>query len=161
MKTFILSLTLLLISIPMKASAQLMTISSDIDNVVSEMTVNKNVQGDLHSLRIISRSGTTVTKEIIIPFHELQRSTPVVLKDDLSVVSLRTLHSFDHRFGGGMEMRYLANGLTKSYSTLNFDLLKNGSEWEAFQNNKKLTRMVIKGRKVMGKVVGISHIDLL
>jgi hypothetical protein len=56
-------------------------------------------------------------------------------------------------------MTYLTNGITMNYDELDFEIVRKGDRWEALTlKGRKINRLTLISRKILGKVIGIKKI---
>jgi hypothetical protein len=147
---------------------QLFQVTSDVSKGVLDVKVLLNAQSELLGLRYITESGSILSFNL----NQLASGGDLFKSGKRSVVKIIG-RSLSPSTGGRLELIYLENGITNSYSKFNMMLVNsgNGSEknWEIEtlpsengrgEPGRKFTKMGLKGNWFFGTVIGIQEITV-
>jgi hypothetical protein len=140
------------------STQNVLTISSDIDPVVSQLSVGSSASGALQRIGIVGRLNGDITSNRTFTLTQLRNGVVVEHKDGRDIVIFKA-HNFHETYGGRVEVQFMVNGLTRSYNSLSFDLIKDGGKWVASLDGRTITSLRLHGNRKMGKVIGIARIS--
>jgi hypothetical protein len=138
---------------------KLLTIHNDYDDNVNQFIAITDSLGNIKEFKIVKLAKNVTQSQRIISLAQLKAGAALVEKEGLSVISMRSMPSFDYRYGGAFEIRYLTNGVTKSYSSLHLDLIKDGNQWKVYSAKRAISLMKVETRSALGRTIGISRIS--
>ena len=115
--------------------------------------------GNIKEFKIVKIANKVTQSQKVISLAQLKNGAALIEKEGLNVISMRCMASFDFRYGGNIEIRYLTNGITKSYSAIHLDLLKEGNQWRVYSSKKLITQMKVETKSALGRTIGISRIS--
>ena len=158
----LLVLPLLLISFATSArTVKLATITSDIDQDVTEYFINFNDNNEVDSMRcrtIMPNGG--IFRDETVSIEEVMTDGAVMYeRDGYHVVKLQ-VENFNPKTGGTVKLNYLFNAITGARSTKNFYLSSGQNNVDLKdQNMNKVNRMYfVANRNILVGVVGVKEI---
>lgn len=140
----------------MAADILISTATSDVDSVVTKLWVTTDEFGEATGLKMTFNDGTPDKS-----FTPAQVRSGMVLKkvDSYDVVVIKS-RDFEVDRGGHLTMEYLSNGITGSRNDKELEIEFNGAGWELFHDGRDVDKFHFKGRKILGKLVGIKDVQI-
>ena len=130
------------------------TASSDVDSVVAQLLIVTDEDGSAKQLKISTNDGDAPSSYNA----ELIKQGVVVKKVDSHKVVVIKSDDFEVDRGGHFKMEFLSNGITGSKSHKELEIDFDGTTWNLYYEGRKATKFIFKGRKIFGKLVGISDV---
>lgn len=130
------------------------TASSDVDDVVAKLWLVTTEDGTTKSLKLTTNDGSA--PELYAPS---QVSRGIILKqvDEYEVVVIRS-DDFEVDRGGHLALEFLSNGITGSRDGKELEIEFDGRDWKLFHEGVQVSSFHFKGRKFLGKLVGIKDV---
>ena len=130
--------------------------SSDVDNIVAQLWIVTEADGSAKQLKITTNDGdapsvynaSLIKKGVVI--KKVDKYDVVVIKSD----------DFEVDRGGHFKMEFLSNGITGSKNHKELAIEFDGASWKLYHEGELATRFIFKGRKIFGKLVGISNVEI-
>jgi hypothetical protein len=118
------------------------------------LTFNLDKEGDVLKInRKSSGSNQSFTVD------QLNEKGVILYKTEGRDVIKLMSNSMDRIYGGHIIMTFLTNGITMTYDELDFEIVRKGDRWEALTlKGRKINRLTLISRKILGKVIGIKKI---
>ncbi|MEO5971200.1 MAG: hypothetical protein ABIQ95_14830 [Bdellovibrionia bacterium] len=138
---------------------QLFHVTSDALKGVLDIKAVVGANSELLGLKYITEKGEVLQFSI----DQLSRGADLMKEDGMSVVKILG-HQLSATSGGNLELIYLRDGLSGSYSKFNMNVVNAGRGWEMetlpSAGSRKFTKMFLKGNWFFGKVIGISEVSV-
>ena len=138
-------------------SQHLVTATSDVDPVVTDLFLISNDQGETEKLKMTFSDGESA--RFSSP-KNLSEGTVLKQVSGRDVVVLKS-EEFDTLKGGYVDMVYLANGITGNRKSLELRIIQDSEGWKIFYDGIQIKRFHFLGKKFLGKVVGIDKVQVL
>jgi hypothetical protein len=151
-------LSLLCLSLTTWAQGALLTISSDVEPTISTMSILEGRDGAFGQMQLIASLDGKINSQRQFGLEQLRRGVVLEQQDGRDIIILKMMENFDQLYGGQVEVRFMINGLTKTYGRLHFDILREGNKWVASHEGKPIQRLRIIGNRKLGKTIGIARI---
>ncbi len=153
---FTVVLTLLISQAIMAKDILVSTVTSDVDSLVTKLWIVTNDDGSAKALKMTSDDNTDPAI-----FSPSKVQAGIVLKkvDHYDVVVLKS-EDFEIDRGGHLEMEYLSNGITGSTDTEELSIEFDGATWKLYYRGEAISRFHFKGKKILGKLVGIKRVEI-
>ncbi len=118
-----------------------------------------NANSELLGLRYLTQTGEVLTFNM----DQLSQGADLMKDGDRSVVKIIG-HQLTAAAGGKLEMIYLDDGLSGSYSKFNMKIINSQNNWEmetvSSKGGRRFTKMYLQGNWFFGKVIGISAVTV-
>lgn len=138
---------------------QLFHVTSDAMNGALDIKALVNSNSELLGLRYLTEKGDVLTFNM----DQLAQGADLMKDGNRSVVKIIG-HQLTPATGGNLEMIYLADGLSGSYSKFNMKIMNSQNNWEmetiSSKGGRKFTKMFLQGNWFFGKVIGISAVTV-
>lgn len=128
--------------------------TSDVDRVVAQLWLVTDAEGTAKQLKITANDGSAAS---VYAATNVKQGVVIKKVDSYDVVVIKS-NDFEVDRGGHFEMEFLANGITGSKSSKEIEIDFDGEKWQLFHNGRKASRFHFKGRKILGKLVGIKDV---
>ncbi len=153
---FAVVLTLLISQAVMAKDILISTVTSDVDTFTTYLWISTNDDGSAKALKMTSDDDVGPAM-----FGPSKVRSGIVLKkvDQYDVVVLKS-DDFEIDRGGHLEMEYLSNGITGSTDTENLNIEFNGTTWKLYHRGEEVNRFHFKGKRILGKLVGIKRVEI-
>lgn len=151
---FSILLTLLLTQAVMAKDILVSTVTSDVDHYITQLWVMTKNDGSASALKMTTNDGSAAKT-----FSPSVVKTGIVLKkvDQYDVVVIKS-DDFEVDRGGHLNMEFLSNGITGSTSDKDLDIEFDGATWKLYYRGEAVSRFHFKGKKFLGKLVGIKDV---
>ncbi len=130
-------------------------ISEPENNRIHMFSLGLDENGDMQS---VIRTTTSDRQEIKL--NELLAGDYVLLRQSDRDVIILQCPNCDPVYGGVLGIKYLRNGLSMRYRTLDLEIQRNDENWALFSGQTKVHTLRLKTRKVLGQVIGIRKIEI-
>jgi hypothetical protein len=138
-------------------SQEILVITSDVEPIISHVNVISH-NGSFQRLTLVGRLNGEIRSNRSFSQTQLQNGVVAEQKEGRDIVIFKA-HEFHEIYGGQIEVQFLVNGLTRSYDSLRFDLLKDGDRWTASIKGRSISELKLHGNRKLGKIVGIARIS--
>lgn len=138
----------------MAADVLISTVTSDTDSFTTKLWITTNEDGSAKALKMTSDDDMEP-----MSFGPSTVKTGIVLKkvDSYDVVVIKS-SDFEVDRGGHLSLEFLSNGITGSRNSEELQIDFDGRDWKLFYEGEVVSRFHFKGRKILGKLVGIKDI---
>jgi hypothetical protein len=138
---------------------QLFHVTSDALKGVLDIKAIVGANSELLGLKYITEKGEVLQFTI----EQLSRGADLMKEGGRSVVKI-VGHKLSAESGGKLEMIYLEDGLSDTYSKFNMMIVNPQNNWEMetlpSAGGRKFTKMFLKGNWFFGKVIGITEVSV-
>ncbi|MBF0298257.1 MAG: hypothetical protein HQK51_06030 [Oligoflexia bacterium] len=154
--TFFLTLAKNSYSVPLDPgnSYQLLTIKTDEDNN-KLYNINLEIDNDSNIIRGQFEDEIYTIEQLI---NKLKRGIVLQKSEGIDVMVLSS-HDMSAESGGSMELKYLMNGILRTYDKFKMQLRRDGHQWALYtEQDKIINTLFIETNKFLGIDIGIKNI---
>lgn len=142
---------------------QILKVTNEEDSNVVYLYLETDENGDIVAMRHESRrKDGSLERTVREEAEKIYQGNGVLLKehDGYEIIRLRSENFSSHQ-GGDIEIDTLYNGMNDTRRSYEFDLVRNGDEWQIEYRRKKIDKMHFKSKKVfLIGTVGIETIQI-
>lgn len=157
---FLIAVLLVLSTNAFAARKLLLTITNDnAANEVSYFYVDTDSNGDAVAFTQESYIGRKMDKKVSFSYTQAYNGVVMLSKKGRDVAILKSKNFSAHN-GGHAQLHYLYNGVTNTWNSTEFELVRNGNSWSAEKDGKVIKNLKFFVKKVtFVGVVGIRSIS--
>ncbi len=136
----------------------LVTASNDFESTPTTLTLTLDADSNVKGMVVNSPSSGRKTFSV----EDIRKGAAIVKNQGMEAVILKA-RAFEPGSGGKLILKFLTNGLTRTYATREIEIDREGTEWKLYANDqsgrRRFTRMHFTTTKFLGKVIGIQGVQ--